>query len=217
MRYADRAAVLAELSLQSDNPDDALAIQRVEGIEEGLCDTFDAKVGRSFNEVALPETRTVTVGAPYRPVTNSYPLMDAAGWPRSPRLVLAVPLRSLVGIEEGGRWDGGAWVDGRTLTTDEYLLTYKAKDGYYGIDRLGGSWPEMVRVTGMWADQPVSDLPADVREAMTFLTAETYRQQQASPADELGPDNMVVRPRNPWRYEQVVMAIKRHKIVKVLL
>jgi hypothetical protein len=218
MRYADEATVLAELSLNDENPDDATAITRVRSLELGLCETFDEKIGRSFGTAPVAETRTVAVGQAWgTPSFGGMPLADYSNTFRSPRLVLSTPLRTLVSIETGGSWDGTAWVDGETLATSAYLLTNKARDGYHGIDRLNGTWSGLVRITGIWGDQPTADVPVDVREAMHFIVTETYRQQQASPADELGPDNMVVRPRNPWRYEQVVQAINRHRIVQVLV
>ncbi len=218
MRYADESTVLAELSLSTENDSDTAAVARVRSLELGLCLAFDEKTGRSFGAAPVAETRTIAVGsftssAPF----GALPLIDWSQPWRTPRIVLSTPARSVASIVEGGEWDGAAWQDGETLAVSDYMLTNRAKDGYYAINRLSGSWSGHVRVTGIWGDQPIPDVPVDVREAMNFITTETYRMQQASPADEIGPDNMMVRPRNPWRYEQVVEAINRHRIVRVLL
>lgn len=220
MRYANEADVLAQLKLDPESGDDDAAIDRVTALEEGLCLTMDQKLGRSFGTAPVAETRSVVVG----PMTGygwSGPLwpMDLSSFTSSgsPRLILDVPLRSVTGIETGGTWNGTGWDDGETLTADQYRITNQTNQGFYAIDLVSGTWGGVVRITGIWGDQDTEDVPADIREAMTFVVAETYRMQQASPADQIGPDGMIVNPRNPWKYEFVVQAIDRHQLVKVLV
>jgi hypothetical protein len=210
MRYADEAAVFAQLKLDPVAEGDAAAIARVVALEEGLALTLDEKLGTSFGVAPVAETRTVAA-PPSRGLYEWTSSSDAS------RLILTTPVRSITGIETGGSWNGTAWINGATMTVDQYRLTHRDRYGlYYAIESVFGSWNGVVRITGVWADQPTAAVPADVREAMTFVTAETYRMQHASPADEIGPDGLAVRPRNPWAYEQVKGVVSRYQTVRVL-
>lgn len=219
MRYADEATVLAQLHLSTEVPEDEAAITRVRNLEAQLCLTFDEKTGTSFGETPAPETRAFGIGSftASPPSFGALMPIDYSLPERTPRLITPVAVRSVNAIEEGGEWDGSGWDDATVLTSTEYLLVHQTPQGFYGIDRLGGSWGGHVRVTGVWSDQPTLDVPIDITGAMNFIVSETYRMQHASPADEIGPDGMMVRPRNPWKYEQVVEAINRHRIVRVLI
>lgn len=194
MRYANLGDVLAQLKLDPDKHGDR--IDRVIRLEAALCQTFDERTGTAFGAPPVAETRTLTGRA-------------------SPRLILTTALRSVTGIATGGRWDGSQWDGATTLDADRYRLANRTAQGYHAIDLMGGSWYGAVHVTGVWADQLHANVPDDVVEALTFITVETYRQQTASPADQIGPDGMMVQPRNPWAYEQVKAAINRHTVVQV--
>lgn len=210
MRYADEVAVLAQLKLSVTDPDDAAAITRARNLEEGLCLTLDEKLGASFGVAPVAETRTIEA-------SSARGLYEWTSSSDASRLILTTPVRSITGIVTGGSWNGTAWINGAALTTDQYRLTHLDRYGlYYAIESVFGSWSGVVRVTGVWGDQPTAVVPADVREAMTFIVAETYRMQHASPADEIGPDGMAVKPRNPWSYEQPKAVVSRYQTVRVL-
>lgn len=214
MRYANEADVLHHLNLDSGNPEHADRIERVTRLENGLCDAFDEKVGRSFGTAPVAETRTVSVGS----LVWSPTVTTMLGLDRSPRLVAHTGIRSLVSVEVDGSWDGAAWIDGETLTADDYRLVLTGRDGLsWAIDRIGGSWSGVVRVTAVWDDQVTDGVPDDVREALTFITVDEYRVRTSSPAGEIGPDGMTVPTRNPWKYESVKAAIERHRLVQVIV
>lgn len=197
MRYADESDVLAHLKIAGTNTD---AIARVTGLENGLADAFDAKIGRTFGTAPVAETRTVQA-----PGVSS---------------VLVVPsgIRSITGIVTGGTWNGTAWINGTTLTTDQYGLWLTGTDGVaYGVVSYIGDWYGAVRITGIWADQVTAGVPNDIREAVTFLTVRQYRRLTASPSDMVGPEGMTVPTPHAWDDPMVQAAIERHRLVQVVV
>lgn len=208
MRYANEDDVLAQLRMTAADPQYARLVR----LENGLCDTFDHKVGTSFGVAPVAETRTILIGI-YSPA----PYLFGSDRYSSPRLILPTPIRSVTAIETGGDWNGTVWVGGQALTTDAYRLTNETDQGFYAIDLHAGTWAGVVRVTGVWGDQATLTVPDDVREALTFVTVDEYRTRQMSPADLSGPDGITVGTRNPWRFEIVKAAIDRHSVVQVLV
>ena len=216
MRYANEDDVLNQLRKTADDAEYARLVR----LENGLCDMLDHKTGTSFGTAPVAETRSVSlefgvgVGYGYSPSPVYYWTPLRGG---SHRLVLDTPLRSLTGIETGGTWNGATWDDGTALTTDEYRLTNQTDQGSYAIDLVSGTWGGVVRITGIWGDQATETVPDDVREAMTFLTINEWHQRNASPFGQIGPDGILVTPRNPWGFEVVKAAIDRHRVVEVLV
>lgn len=194
MRYADVDAVLALLQMDDAHDEYNALID----LEEGLCDVLDQKIGRSFGVEPVAETRTVA----------------ACG---SPRLVLSTPVRSVTAIVVGGAWDGSAWQGGTTLAADEYRLTNQTRQGFYAIDLTGGTWAGAVRITGVWGDQPTADVPADIREVMNDVTVQEWHRRHASPAGEIGPGELTVRPANPWTLSYVAETVKKYKVTRILV
>jgi hypothetical protein len=197
MRYASQPDVLAHLKISATSTD---AITRVTSLENGLADAFDAKVGRSFGVAPVAEARTLA----------------APGV--SPVLVIPGGIRSITGITTGGTWDGAVWLNPEILDADDYALWATDRDGIsYGIESFIGAWVGPVHVTGIWADQSTNGVPADIREAMTFLTVRQYRRLTASPTDLVGPDGLTVPTPHAWDDPLVKAAIERHRLVEVVL
>jgi hypothetical protein len=215
MRYANEDDVLALLDLDSGS-DEYDALVR---LENGLADMFDHKVGTAFGTAPVAELRSVAVlhggGGWFYPEYYGLPIWSTS--PASYRLIIDTPIRSVTGIVTGGTWNGTTWDDGTTLTADEYRLTNHTNQGYYAIDLTAGTWSGVVRITGIWADQVALDVPDDVRQAMTFLTVNEWHTDHASPAGYIGPDGIMVSPRNPWAFEKVKAAIDRHTVVGLLV
>ena len=199
MRYANPETVLAQLEIT--NPDQ-LVLDRLEGLENGLCDVFDQRIGHGFGEVPVAQTRTIR--------THRNP---------SCTLVLLTPMRSIDAIAINGTWNGTVWDDETMLDAADYLPAIPAGDEsvYWGIERLNGTWPigSRVRVTGIWDDQPQTDIPDDLREAVTFVLVDEWRARNASPAGEIGPEGLVVQVRNPWRWDLVTRTIAKYQVRKV--
>lgn len=214
MRYANEDDVLALLQMD-DSADEYDSVVR---LENGLCDVVDHTIGTSFGTTPTAETRTV-----YIATTTTYPTLGFpydysyayASW--SPRLVLSVPLRSLTSIVTGGTWDGSAWDDGVTLETSDYLLTNRTEQGYYGIDRIGGSWGGIIHVTGVWGDQTTLTVPDDLAQALTELTVKEWHRRHASPAGEIGPGDLIITPGNPWNLEYIKATLDKYTVVEVML
>ncbi|MEJ7763654.1 MAG: hypothetical protein WKF80_12750 [Thermomicrobiales bacterium] len=171
MAYADLAAVKAILGIMGTAED-----ARLGQISDALSLAFDEATGLTFGTVATTSTREV----------------NAPGV--STLLVLTEPIRTVIGIETDGSWNGAAWAGGTTLATDEYRLVYgDAAHGYYGITG-SGLWYGTVRVTGQWANtQVAATTPADVTYVVTYAVARQYRAEKADNDGTLGPDGFAVQ------------------------
>lgn len=197
MRYAHTDDVLNQLKLSASNPAHATQIARLERLENGLCDAFNEKVGTSFGAIPDEETRTV----------------QAVG---SPLIALKPNARSVSQVAVGGIWDGAVWADETVLDLGDWIEWRNGPTGnVIAIAANSGVWFGPVRVTGIWDDQPTEVVPADVREALTFITIDEYRVRNASPAGEIGPDGLAIPVRNPWRFTFVRSAIDRHRVRRV--
>lgn len=188
MRYADRADLLDLLQL--DPARHAAKIARLERIENGVADAIDAKVGHGFGVVPVPETRSL--------ISRIYG-----------SVVLSWPARSVVSLS----------IDGEVVDPLSYSVPDPDRNGYIWQIRLRGLEPHWVlgyycavEVAAVWSDQPITDVPDDIREAATFITADQYRALNASPVGEIGPEGLSVTIRNPWSFTTVKEAINRHRV-----
>lgn len=190
MRYADEAAVIAQLKTVSS--------ERVVKVENGLADAFDGMTGRSFGEAPVAETRTVEGG-------------------RNSVLVIPSGIRSVTRIEIAGTWDGTAWVDGDEVPSNQYRLLMQSRDGVaYGIAGVDRYWDGAVRITGIFGDQVVEAVPADVREALTMATVKEYRRLTSSPQEMVGPDGLTVPTPSGLTDPQFKAAVEKYRIVEVI-
>lgn len=208
MGYADISAVRTTANLGPQG-ESAAVDARLIAIDEALSLLFEEKTGRRWAvDAPVAETRPVTL---------------RAGAAHSGVVPLPHPgIRSLVGVTVGATWNGAAWTGGEVVPADAVLPVWESDGAYLGL-RLGlvwpwgagawygGSWTGTALVEAVWADAPLWPVPADVREALTFLVAEEYKQEIASPESTVGPDGLAVRTRNPWRFERVAGAVARHK------
>ncbi|MDQ3541812.1 MAG: hypothetical protein M3440_14120 [Chloroflexota bacterium] len=196
MRYAHRDDVLNQLRLDPGIAADTAAIARVERLEHAIADTIDARVGHGFGVAPAPEARAID------------------HWRATGTFVFNTPARSVTSVSVGGI----------TLSADSWEVRHVDGDGLiWAIASTGTgtvwSWygASPVMITGIWADQPVADVPNDIREAVTFIAVDEYRTRNASPAGEIGPDGLIVQVRNPWRFSMVESAIERHRVVRMLV
>lgn len=205
--YADLDAVKYQLRVNDTDELDAQQIERIEQLDESLSRIFDAKVGRTWAAGATV-TRTISVTG----------IADV--------IVLKTPVRSVSAITAGGTWDGTEWTEPDLIEIDRWILDGQdAKGNFHQIRATGwavwvGSswgtyWTGPVHITGIWADDPGGGVPADVRDALTWLVIHHFREEFASPAGQIGPDGMIVQTRNPWVFERVSQAIKTHRVQKV--
>lgn len=186
--------------------DDDAAMARLEQINDAMSTVFDQKVlggnvapvgGALFGGTAAASARVIPGGT-------------VAG---EAILTLSMPVRSVSSVVITGDW-------AETVAASEYVLVYPTLNGsYLGIRRIaGGGWPpnngrSTITVTGLWGDSPMGgDVPDIVVEALNFVVMEQYRLEIASPGEEIGPDGVSVKPRNPWNFELVKEAIARYRV-----
>jgi hypothetical protein len=123
-------------------------------------------------------------------------------------ILLPVPAYSITDVQIDGEYP-------TELTTEDWFAWNADLDGVArSVRRVnGGYWPVRTGatytvVTALWADGPkAEDAPDAVIRACTFLAVEEYRMRVMSPAGEIGPDGLSIRPRNPWNYTTVQTAL----------
>lgn len=194
-RYANQSDVLTNLRESATN---TVLLDYLYRIENALADVFDHKVGRSFGVAAVPSNRTIVIGR------------------EADTLVLARPARSITGIAHGGTFAGGTWAD-ETLEA-EWHERYGHDGLIYGVERVTGYWPNRVRVTAIWANDPEAVVPDDVKHALTIATIKQYRRETATPnSDMLGPEGFGIPAPDPWNDAQVKATIDKYRVVEVIV
>jgi hypothetical protein len=200
------------------DPDTAPAVElaALDGVELAVAAVIDAKCNRTFGEAPVAETRTLEYRNPsvtyytdrvYIPESGLYFFGDF--WNTSGDIfVSSAGLRNVTGIKAGGTWDGTVWDDEYTFDPEDWQLTFYRSDGWYqGIDIISYRYAN-IRVTAEWEDRSASaTIPADIKEAANFITADEWRIRSMSPAGELGPQGLSMYLRNAWEYELVKSAI----------
>ena len=200
MGYADIDACMAQLGLSETNPDDNERIGRLAQVDDEVAGMIDMRTGRSFGGTATPAARTVP-----HPVS---------AWQRV--LTLGRPVRSVTAIALAGPY-------AETLAPGDWALCMGTEEtgDWHAIERIdGGSWPsrgygQTCTVTGVWSDLPDGQpVPDEIIAAATFLTCDEWRLRESSPNGELGADGLAIRPRNPWNYQVVKLAIDKYAVAK---
>lgn len=198
--YSDLASCKVQLSLADAEADDASDIDLLEAIDEEISRTLELKCGRVFGGVAAATAKTI----------------DGAEAGYSDILLLPVPVRSVTTV-------GIVGDSAESLSSGDYVLWMPTREtgDYFALKRIdGGYWPRRsginrVTVTAVWSDTAAGGtVPAEIVDAATFITVETFRQRKSSPTGEIGPDGLTFRPRNPWGFTVVTEAINRYKVAK---
>lgn len=212
MPYADLDRVRRILDLEGAEGAEATAITAdLTALNTSLSAIFEDKVGRSWS--ATPATAR----------TEAIVARSAA----SGVLTLPPPgITELVSLTIGPEWDGSAWSGGEAVADlSEVVPVWRTDDGAYlglQIGRslawpwslgtwYGGVWTGTVLVEAIWADQGGA-APPEVTEALTFLVAEEYKAERASPESQLGMDGLSIPTRNPWRFQRVQAVIDKYRL-----
>lgn len=200
MGYANLPAAMAQLGLSETDPDHNELIGRLAQVDDEVSRMIDLKTGRSF-------------GGTLASVARQVPLPHTA-WNRV--LVLPYAVRAVSVIALTGPY-------AETLAPTDWALcmgTEQTSD-YHAVERIdGGTWPmrgygQVCTVTGNWSD--LSDgqvVPDEIIAAATFLTCDEWRLRESSPSGEIGADGLTIRPRNPWNYQVVKLAIDRYAVAR---
>ena len=199
MGYADFQSALAQLSLDEGDDDDAADIALLHACDDAVSVLFEQKAGYDATQTPIWGA-DVTATATAKTIDGDR--NDSA------ILLLPVPARSIASVQVIGE-------RAETLTTADWITWDVSNAGdVRAVRRIDGyAWPyrdglTRMTVTAIWADGPVGgDPPAIVTEACTFLAVDEFRMRKMSPAGEIGPDGMTIRPRNPWGYELVKTAL----------
>ena len=144
------------------------------------------------------ETRRVWGDSTPVPTTKVVPVS-----PANATLFLPIGLRSVTSIVIAPTWDGTGWDGGTTLVDADYRLSGLTADGVYrrilGINyAFGGD----VVITGIWEDQ-ADTVPEAIHHIASYMAAELFKKQQASPAGFTGPDGATVPLRDVFTQSEV--------------
>jgi hypothetical protein len=189
--YANLTDAAIDLGL-SDSAD----IRRLQQLDEEISRLIELKTGRIFGGEAGATPRVVSL-----PVS-----------PWQTVLLLPTAIRSVTSVVITG--DAA-----ETVASTGYVLDLGTEltGDYHALRRIDGSaWPvndgrSTLTITGQWANTaPGGAVPPEIVAAATFLVTEEWRLRQSSPAGEIGPDGMTIRPRNPWNFEIVKTALDHY-------
>lgn len=210
MGYADLASAKAQLSLDDTDADDANRIVILMECDAAMSLAFEAKAGFDVAYTPIWRGADADVDPIARTVYGDGGYLAGGFWNWIPSMLTLPAAATITDVQIAGEYP-------ETLTTDDWLAWNASLDGpVRQIRRLdGAAWPSRldgrtyVTVTAHWADGPrAEDAPAAVVNACTFLAVEEYRMRVMSPAGELGPDGLSIRPRNPWNYTIVTTALE---------
>ncbi len=198
MGYADLQIAMHDIGLDINSADDASAIARLAQIDDEIATLIDLKCGRSFGGTAAGAARVVQLPPSWGNAT----------------LLLPSAIRSVTSVVITG--DAA-----ETLLSGDYVLTIGTEltGDYHAIRRIDGyTWPmndgrSTLTITGGWSDTADgAAVPDAIIAAATFVTVEEWRLRASSPAGEIGPDGMTIRPRNPWAFQTVKTAIEHYSV-----
>lgn len=225
MRYATPETVYRLLEIDPLTEDQEV-LDDLDNLEEGVALALDERCNRTFGEAPAQETREISYAiGTYPSYGEAYTITDSGlvfwldGWIHPNVLPYVTPagMRNVTAVSVNGDWDGTVWDDPETVLAEDYRLVYRDLKGWSHGILLPAFGYGSVRVTAEWEDQSWSaTVPADIREAATFLTADQWRILHQSPHGEIGPPGLAVFLRNTWEYEIVKSAIRRNRFYQIV-
>lgn len=204
MGYADLPTAKADLGITDASQDARLA-----ALDDALTRQFDARIGAPsspwFGGSAAAETEVIAA-----PGVSTILVLPRGG------------LRSLTSVVDASAatWNGAAWTGGTTLASTLYRLIYRDGGGdSLAIERVDGAyWSGRLLVTGIWADQIGVAVPADVKEALTYLVVSFFLRRKESPEGFVGPEGLTVPRRfDPWKDSRVYPVVDRYRLTPVVV
>lgn len=221
MRYANEATVyrLLEIDPNTEDPD---VLQDLNNLELGIALAIDTATNRTFGAAPVQETRELS----YARDTSAWyfdrvvldnglvfftdTLYRVDGFGPMP-YVSPYGMRNVTAVVIDGTWNGTSWDDETTYTSDEWRLVFIRNDGWaHGIQTPRTDYRSL-RVTAEWENRSSSAIvPDDIREAATFILADSWRTRHSSPNGEIGPPGLTTYLRNVWEMPEVKLAIQNH-------
>lgn len=221
MRYAEPETVyrLLEIDPNTADPD---VLQDLENLEQGIALAIDEATNRTFGTAAAQETRDLAYARDTSAWYYDRVVLDNGLIFFTDTLFrvdggLPVPyvspygMRNVTAVAIDGTWNGTSWDDETTYTSDEWRLVFVRTDGWaHGIQTPRTDYGSL-RVTAEWEDRSSSaTVPADIREAATFILADEWRTRYSSPNGEIGPPGLTTYLRNVWEHPSVKLALQRN-------
>jgi hypothetical protein len=136
-------------------------------------------------------------------------------------LLLPRPARTITTVTVGGTVAGGT-VTGGTALVDDYWAHHfvDTETGFIGGLRMlsGGWWGDyyyqtpVVIVGDFSTTDNDTTIPADLQYAVSWIIAERFKQESASPAGFIGPDGAVMPFRDLFKDEFVKPILDRYRV-----
>jgi hypothetical protein len=152
---------------------------------------------------SIIEERTGVVWSSDDPDPESI-LVESQG--ASAELWLPKAVRSITSVVYAPEWSGSAWTLGTAIPSTTY---WRSRDGRTLRTIYGYIWNGAYLVTGTWGDVD-NEPPADIHYIANYVTAETFKKQNASPAGYAGPDGSVVLYRNALKEPDIEALLAKH-------
>jgi hypothetical protein len=175
---------------------------RLTKIQIAISELLEYELGRTFGVPATDTTVTAWAGP-------------------GDVLLLPRPARAITSVTVGGTVAGGT-VTGGTVLADDYWAHHfvDVDTGFIGGLRMlsGGWWGGRLYTTPVVIVGDFSDsdddttIPADLQYAVSWIIAERFKQESASPAGFIGPDGAVMPFRDLFKDEFVKPILARYRV-----
>jgi hypothetical protein len=175
---------------------------RLTKIQIAISSLLEYELGRTFGVPATDTTVTAWVGT-------------------GDVLLLPRPARAITSVTVGGTVAGGTVSDGTLLADDYWAHHFVDVDtGVIGGLRLLSGWDwgdpyyrTPVVIVGDFSDSDDdTTIPADLQYAVSWMIAERFKQESASPAGFIGPDGIVAPLRKLFDDEFVKPILARYRV-----
>lgn len=190
--YGDLDQVKKMLRPNTSTTFDADVDARLAAIQYAVSVAIDNKLGRSFGLPVSDTTHLVFAG-------------------RSSLLILPTPARVITSVTMGGTVAGSTMTGGTALDSAEWVYDPVDRDTglIFGLRLLsGGNWGTVdvynrpitpVKIIGDFATSDEDAvIPEEIGYIADYLTAETFKAENASASGSIGLEGEFVAPRNPW-------------------
>lgn len=151
-------------------------------------------------------------GASFGESTAETLVVDAGEYGQGARLYLPKGIRSVASVTENAAWVGGAWSGGTALTTSDWRLTSLTLGGAYRtLTHMTGAWAGRYLIAGVWEDK-YPTVPDDITYVANFIAAESFKDENTSPAGFVGPPEALVPVREALQHPKVRTIFDKYRV-----